>query len=200
MVDVDAIQLLLKKHFDILGTVHVDPHTGVVNVEGSVVDMKPMPKMSVQFGQVTGKFVCSESRLESLVGAPHTVGKDFSCSKNRLTTLVGGPAWVGGAYFASNNQLTSLVGAPDHVGRSLQVNTNPLKSLEGMPVELKDRIWLDYTFDLPLLRLLETKDMMSYAPDPVRVILAKYAGQGKPGALKAAAELVREGYKQNARW
>jgi hypothetical protein len=128
------------------------------------------------------------------------VGKDFSCSKNRLTTLVGGPAWVGGAYFASNNQLTSLVGAPDHVGRSLQVNTNPLTSLEGMPVELKGQIWLDYTFDLPLLRLLETKDMMSYAPDPVRVILAKYAGQGKPGALKAAGELIKAGFKHNAKW
>lgn len=200
MVDVDVIQELLKKHFDIIGTVHIDHKTGVVDVEGSVEDMKPMTKMSVQFGTVTARFVCSECRLETLEGSPHTVGKDFSCSKNRLTTLVGGPAWVGGAYFASNNQLTSLQGAPDHVGRSLQVNTNPLKSLEGMPVELKGQIWLDYTFDLPLLRLLETKDMMSYAPDPVRVILDKYKGEGKPGVLKAAAELVRAGYKNNARW
>jgi len=201
MVDVDAIQLLLNKHFDILGTAHVDPHTGVVDVDGDVLDVFPIKKLPVQFGQVTGKFVCSESRLESLVGSPHTVGKAFSCSKNKLTSLQGAPRSVGGGFWCANNQLTSLVGAPDHVGGSLQCNGNPLKSLDGMPKVLKGQIWLDYDVQLPLLRLLETTAfVLSYAPDQVRNILNKYSGQGKPGALKAAAELVREGFKQNAKW
>lgn len=201
MVDVAEIQAMLKKMFDIIGTIHVDPETGVVDVEGGVMDMKPMLKMSVQFGTVTGSFICSESRLESLMGAPHTVGKDFSCGKNRLTSLEGGPKWVGGGFWCANNQLTSLVGAPLHVGRSLQINGNPLKSLDGMPVELKGQIWLDYTFDLPLLRLLEFPNpMLSYAPDQVGLILNKYKGTGKPGAIRAAAELVKAGYKRNAKW
>jgi hypothetical protein len=201
MVDVAAIQELLKKNFDIIGTVHVDPETGVVDVEGSVMDMKPMPKISVQFGTVTGLFGCSESRLESLVGAPHTVGKEFSCNKNRLTSLVGAPRSVGGGFWVNNNKLTSLEGGPAHVGSSLQVLGNPLKSLDGMPVELKGTIWLDYNRELPLLRLLELPDcMLSYAPDPVKEILNKYMGQGKAGAIKAAVELVKAGYKENARW
>jgi hypothetical protein len=38
------------------------------------------------------------------------------------------------------------------------------------------------------------------APQPVSDIIHKYLGQGKAGALKAAAELIKAGYKDNARW
>jgi hypothetical protein len=201
MVDVSAIKTLLTDHFDVYGDAHIDPETGIVDVEGGVILAKPLRKFPVQFGTVTGKFTCSDNRLESLVGAPHTVGDIFGCTKNRLTSLVGGPQWVGGGFLCSLNQLTSLVGAPDHVGRSLQISDNPLKSLNGMPVELKGSIWLDYHKDLPLLRLLGVPDfMLSYAPNPVGAILDKYKSQGKPGALKAAAELIRAGFKGNARW
>jgi hypothetical protein len=200
MVDVDAIHELLNEYFDVVGEVLVDPDTGVVHVQGHVKLIKRTTQLPVQFGTVAGNFSCSESILETLTGAPHSVYKDFACGKNRLTSLEGGPRSVGGAYYASNNQLTSLVGAATHVGRSLQINTNPLKSLDGMPVEVKGRIWLDYDRDLPLLRLLEFEDMLSYAPDPVRVILDKYKGEDKPGALKAAVELIKAGYRANAKW
>ena len=201
MVDVAAIQALLKKNFDIIGTIHVDPETGVVDVEGGVVDMKPMLKMSVQFGTVTGSFLCSESRLESLMGSPHTVGKDFGCAKNRLTSLEGGPKWVGGGFWCSNNQLTSLVGAPDHVGRSLQINGNPLKSLDGMPVELKGQVWLDYNRDLPLLNLIELEAgfMLSYAPDKVSAILKSYAPtKSILKVIECGVALKDAGYAANA--
>jgi len=155
MVDVAAIHDRLKKHFDIFGTVHIDPHTGVVDVEGSVGTLGIMSKLPVQFGTVTARFGCSESRLESLVGAPHTVGKEFSCNKNRLASLVGAPRSVGGGFWVNNNQLTSLEGAPDHVGTNMQCNGNPLNSLAGMPAVVKGQIWLDYDANLPLLRLLE---------------------------------------------
>jgi hypothetical protein len=201
MVDVPAIKQILRDQFDIFGTVHVDPETGVVDVEGSVGTLRVMHKLPVQFGHVTARFGCSESRLETLVGAPHTVGKEFTCSKNRLTSLEGAPKSVGGGFWCAHNQLTNLAGAPDHVGGSLQCNSNPLKSLDGMPAILKGQIWLDYDVHLPLLRLLDTTAfVLSYAPDPVKAILNKYTGQGKPGALKAAGELIRAGYKENARW
>lgn len=201
MVDVSAIHTLLKTHFDIFGTVHVDPETGVVDVEGSVGTLRIMHKLPVQFGHVTARFGCSESRLETLAGAPHTVGKEFTCSKNKLTSLEGAPKSVGGGFWCAHNHLTNLVGAPDHVGGSLQCNGNPLKSLDGIPTFLKGQIWLDYDVHLPLLRLLETTAfVLSFAPDQVKNILNKYTGQGKPGALKAAAELVRAGYNANAKW
>ena len=201
MVDVPAIHTLLKTHFDIIGTVHVDPATGVVDVEGSVGTLRIMHTLPVQFGHVTARFGCSASRLETLVGAPHTVGKEFSCSKNKLTSLEGAPRSVGGGFWCAHNYLTNLVGAPDHVGGSLQCNGNPLKSLDGIPKVLKDQIWLDYDGHLPLLRLLETTAfVLSFAPDKVKNILNKYAGQGQSAALACAAELADAGYKDNARW
>jgi len=38
------------------------------------------------------------------------------------------------------------------------------------------------------------------APKQVSTIMNNHAGQGKPGAIKAAVELIRAGYKENARW
>ena len=38
------------------------------------------------------------------------------------------------------------------------------------------------------------------APYYVKKIMAKYAGQGKRASLSCAAELIRAGYKDNARW
>ena len=201
MVDVDEIRTKLGKHFIIKGTFYIDPQTGRADVNGGVELITPMAKMPVQFGHVSGKFSCSESGLESLEGCPQTVVNSFSCSKNRLTTLVGGPSTVGGGFWCANNYLSSLEGAPDYVVGILQCDGNPLKSLNGLPSVLKGGIWLEYSPTLPLLRLLDlTGFMISYSPDAVKDILNKYKGQGKPGALKAAAELVRAGYKDNARW
>lgn len=201
MVDVPTIQQLLRDHFDVYGTATIDPETGTVDVEGRVILAKPLRKFPVQFGQVSGNFSCTECGLESLQGAPHTVGLSFGCSKNRLMSLEGAPKWVGGGFFCANNQLTNLVGAPDHVGGSMQVNSNPLISLEGMPSELTGGIWLEYGRYLPLLRLLSTTGfVMSFAPDQVKEILNKYKGEGKAGAIKAAAELVKAGFKGNAKW
>jgi hypothetical protein len=36
--------------------------------------------------------------------------------------------------------------------------------------------------------------------EPVNSIMNKYLGQGKPGAIKCAAELIKAGFKDNARW
>lgn len=201
MVDTHSIHRLLKEHFNITGTIHVDAETGLVDVEGSVELLGRPQQLPVQFGTVTQKFNCSGARLESLAGAPHTVGKEFTCSGNRLTSLEGGPQWVGGGYWCPNNQLTNLVGAPDHVGGTMSVEGNPLKSLDGMPSELRVGIWLQYQHHLPLLRLLTAPAfVLSYAPDPVITILNTYRGQGKKAAIKAAAELIKAGYKENARW
>lgn len=201
MVDVDTIQDRLKQYFSVWGTTHINPETGIVDVDGRVELIEPISQLPVQFGKVTGGFLCNEKRLESLVGAPRTVGEQFSCRGNRLTSLEGGPKWVGGNYGCSNNQLMSLVGAPVHVGTSFQVDENPLQSLEGMPEHIGKEIWLLYDPHLPLLRLLTVKRcILSYGPVSVKEILKKYQGQGKPGAIRAAAELAKAGFKGNAKW
>lgn len=201
MVDVLTIQENLNKYFTITGPTHIHPETGVVDVSGSVELIKVTRQLPVQFGKVTQNFSCSEARLERLVGSPHTVGEEFMCNKNYLTTLEGGPNWVGGSYWCEENQLSNLVGAPRHVGTGLLAHDNLFQSLEGMPEHIGTTIWIQYHFNLPLLRLLMVKNhMLIYASDELRHILNKYKGQGKPGAIKAAAELIKAGFKDNARW
>ena len=88
---------------------------------------------------------------------------------------------------------------------------NQLTSLEGLPETLKGVFFVSWNPKLPLLRSLVAKEIdlrgdLSFTNAKygemfqVRDILNKYAGEGKVGALKAAAELIRAGFKDNARW
>ena len=108
---------------------------------------------------------------------------------------------MGGHFQCSANNLTSLVGAPLSVGGGFDCQDNPLISLEGAPLKLKGTFACDYSHNLPLLRLLNYKKIIiQNGPEQLIKIIKPYLGQGKPGAIKAAVELIRAGYKENARW
>ena len=88
---------------------------------------------SIDFGEVTGNFDCSELNLVSLKGAPQIVGEDFYCFKNHLTSLEGAPREVGWTFDCSENQLLSLEGAPQKITGFFYCFDNQLTSLEGAP-------------------------------------------------------------------
>ena len=182
MVDLNKINKLLQKHFIIHGDVHVDPQTGVVDVQGSVTlnPKKIVSQLPVQFGRVSGHFHCHKNQLITLHGAPSHVTYNFSCAVNKLQSLDGAPIYVGGDFTCIMNPLKSLNRAPEHVGRTW---------------------FLDYDPDLPLLSTLNATEVLMWpVPEAVIEILEKHKGTGKVGAIKAAAELIRAGYKDNARW
>ena len=189
MVDVDSIIKLVKRHFNIKGTLDVNPLTGDVDVQGDV-SFKGLPdsqgRFPVQFGRVTGTFSCVNKGLTTLQGAPHEVGANFECSYNKLTDLQGGPLHVGGDLYCYNN---------------------PLTTLNGMPETIKGSMVCVYLHDLPLLRTLNCQGHITFisgteefTPDIVIEILNRHKGQGRAGAIKAAGELIRAGFKDNARW
>jgi Leucine-rich repeat (LRR) protein len=107
---------------------------GVVHVVGSVKcfynELKFIP---VQFGYVSGDFICEGNNLVSLYGCPSEVGGDFFCSFNKLESLKGGPSEVGGDFVCSHNQLESLKGCPNEVMKYFDCSGNNLTSLEGGP-------------------------------------------------------------------
>ena len=88
---------------------------------------------TIDFGEVTGDFYCSNLELTSLEGAPQKVGGSFSCSENKLTSLKGAPQKVDWIFDCSDNQLTSLEGAPQEVGGNFNCHSNQLTSLKGAP-------------------------------------------------------------------
>lgn len=212
MVNVTDIETRLKKRFQITGTYKIDPVTGVVDVTGDVKLLRQVKQLGVTFGKVSGDFGCSDKMLETLVGSPKKVGKRYYCSGNLLTSLLGAPEHVGKEFYCSYNQLTSLAHGPQFVGKEYHCGGNhQLTSLEGAPETFKDVFSVTWNPKLPLLRSLVAKEIdlrgdLSFTKAKyakmflVRDILNKYAGEGKPGAIKAAAELIKAGFKENARW
>lgn len=90
----------------------------------------------INFGTVTGHFVCSNNRIHSLKGAPKEVGRDLSCGNNKIQSLEGSPETVGGNFYCSNNNLQSLEGAPKEVEKDFVCYDNPLLTLEGAPLKI----------------------------------------------------------------
>lgn len=223
MVDVKQIKDLLKTYFIIDGCYTIDPLSGVVDVQGDVdLFPKKIQKLPVQFGYASRDFKCYNNELTSLQGAPAYVGRDFFCYLNNLTFLTGAPKQVGGKFECSNNKLTSLVGSPDNVGQNFSCHNNELTNLVGAPTRVRGNFYchnnpltrlsgapdhvggefeVTYASDLPLLRLCGYSSVVILdGPDEVKVIMEKYAHTGRSGALKAAAELIRAGYRKNAQW
>jgi hypothetical protein len=226
MTDHKDIQNKLRKFFKIQGkgTIKIDP-SGLVDVDGHVRLSSLWDKMPVKFGRVTGSFLCNGGRLTTLEGCPSYVGDNFDCSNNMLTSLEHAPTHVvkhyrcsdnkitslehapkrvDGYFNCSKNQLTNLTHAPEWVQDTLSCYNNPFTSLIGMPDHVGRTVWLTYDAQLPLLRTLVAEEVqfMNISPesDQVAEILNKYMGQGKPGAIKAAAELIKAGFRDNARW
>jgi hypothetical protein len=110
-----------------------------------------------------------------------TVGGDFYCSDNLLETLVGTPQRVGGTFYCDKNSLETLTGAPQSVGGDFSCAYKSDLGLLRIILSNCDNVWL------------------KNAPKGVTKIIEKYLGKGQGGALQCAAELIRAGYKENAK-
>jgi hypothetical protein len=198
MVDAKHIELLLRQHFIINGSYEIDAQ-GEVSITGSVAVRSTIKQLPVSFAHVSKNFRCERNHLVTLAGAPRSVGGDFWCQENLFTSLEHSPVTVGGSFVCHNNQLSTLQGAPRSVGGTFNCAHNPLQSIQHAPDA--DTLIFNYEPHMPLLQILKYKNTVMFeAPQDVRIILNKYVGTGKKGALACAAELIRAGYRENARW
>ena len=193
--------------------VWVDDDIPAVNVKAHEIILRVKKRIPIQMGRVLGKFSCHSCELETLEHAPILVTDSFSCYDNLLESLVGGPQSVGsasmggGTYSCHGNFLKNFEGAPQHfsgyfVGTK-QLGTG-LQSVDGLPTQAR-LVDITYQPDLPMLKLINqprvtvrtaiTGDVMYDLSD-----IINYAGEGKAGALKAAVQMVKAGYKGNAKW
>lgn len=189
MVDKQAIHKLMESWFRVKGSYMIQDDLSV-DVEGDVhLNITPPGGIiPVKFGVVTGEFNVVRCGLTSLQNAPHTVKGFFLCSHNKLTNLVHGPKVVQDTYV---------------------IGTNPLRSLEGFP-DTQSPTYVNMRYvpkrPVPMLRLLVCEQIDVWSdPDgkpgyQIQEILRSYAGKGKQGAIKCAAELIRAGFKEAARW
>ena len=131
---------------------------------------------------------------------------------------------IHGTYTIDDQGVVNVVGDVDHKAKQAKLYVKfgsvtghfgsywrGLKNLKGLPSEANS-ITVTYYPGMAVLRCLAaTKRVGLQATNTkypgygterylINVILMKYVGQGKPGAIKCAAELIRAGFKEAARW
>jgi hypothetical protein len=207
MVDKDQIMNLLHNYFRWNGDVEVQDDGGV-NVSGNVALMYTPPDgvIPVQFGIVDGDFRAENKKLVSLRNVPDACHSLY-VSANHIQSLEYCPVYLN-ILDVEYNLLTNFEHAPEQVDTIIAFG-NPLTSLTGLP-DSEYAINITYREQLPLLRLVDAENVHIGSTgfgydrykryEPVDAIINKYVGQGKAGAIKAAAELVKLGFKDNARW
>jgi hypothetical protein len=203
MMDVKQIKQLVRENYKVDSQIAIDPQTGMISaVDGGVeLKTKNTPSLLVQWKYVAGDFKCSLQHLETLQGAPSTVGDSFLCYNNQLTSLEGAPHTVGWNFSCVNNNLTSLVGGPRIVGGNYRCYNNRLTSLEGLPERVGNVFEIGFMPKLPILKVLLVKDVRSFQflNKDLNFIMNKYIRTGYNGMVPCARELIKAGFKGNAR-
>jgi hypothetical protein len=200
---------------------------GRISVDGWVSVHTHVTRLPVQFETIGGDFKCDSENLETLEGSPRwvkggvfinpsppgklrdlrggpqTVGGDYSVTDQALISLEGAPAHVGGDFFVRNCDITNLRGAPRSTGGNFVVIGCPLTSLEGLPQSVDNLLILNVDRNVGLLRVLMVDTPMEIelrgAGDVVNRIINRYRNRGVNGVMPCAAELIKAGYRGNAR-
>jgi hypothetical protein len=172
-----------------------DPDNLIIHVQGDVKLKWPLTgtgTLPYTFAEVSGNFDCHGSGLKVLTGSPRKVGGNFDAGWNPITSLAGGPAWVGGNYSVQEcHDLINVSDVAHHVGGEFVVGWRKyiglLKPLmNSARVSLQKPPHYSSWDDIHDMQLAQT-------------VFDEYKGAGKAGTLKAAAQLIRMGYKQTAR-
>jgi hypothetical protein len=138
----------------------------------------------------------------------------YRCSDNDLTTLENVPTIVNNGSFncANNPNLISLKYCPTTVeGYFVARGNYGLKSLEGIEMDSKitGPLFVDYSDSLPMLRTLVVKRGVKFlgasADEKAKAfeaIIKQYAGNDnlKKSLIECQYELIKAGYKGNAKW
>ena len=84
---------------------------GTYSCEGDVnLCYMGLTKIPVKFKEVKRSFYCFDNNLETLEGAPESVGGHFWCEHNNLISLKGAPESVGGDFYFSGNPIADELG------------------------------------------------------------------------------------------
>jgi hypothetical protein len=229
MMTTQEIRRTFEKYFESTANITIKNRLVSCTGDVHLMQSMPVFPLPVQFKSVGGNFSCNMNKLKSLAGAPQSVGGDFSCSNNReleslagapqsvggkfecngnkLKSLAGAPQSVGGNFYCSRNKLKSLTGAPRVVGGDFWANDNKLKSLTGAPHLIDGKFLLTYADNLPLLPLLNISGVTEFVfwrdneptNQDLSVILNRWANTGTRGMVPCAMEMIKAGYRSNAK-
>jgi hypothetical protein len=114
---------------------------------------------------------------------------------------------VSGSFNLNGSGISSAHGMPSEVGKSLLLMSLPNFPLQELPHKVGGEVWLDYNPQWPLLHLLQIQiggRIFLYTGDPdqdqvLNTIMNRYRNKGYTGMVPCARELIKAGFKGNAR-
>jgi hypothetical protein len=180
MVDKDAVAKLFRSWFDTDSVQFEVNDDGTISGEGCIQNAAKFPEgqLPVRFKNFKGSLFFTHAGLHTLEGAPEFLDGDLRVRHNLLENLHGAPKIITGILSLLSNPLTSLVGFPNSVGR----------------------VVLDDDPQLPMLRLLNAKEIKLSGSRGIEHILNAYAGEGKRGVIRCQKDLIKAGFEGNAQW
>jgi hypothetical protein len=195
------IELNSILHKCVEGTWLVNPETGLIDVIGDVLLPSELTQIPVRFGHVTGKFLCHNTEITSLVGAPQSVGRDFWCYNTEITSLEGAPRSVGGNFYCNDTKITSLVGAPQSVGGDFSCYNTNITSLVGAPQSVGGSFYCGTPLVNHLLAFFRASGIknVNTGDEAADAILNKYLGSADRDMLLCQDELIDAGFGDKAR-
>jgi hypothetical protein len=192
-------RMLTKSEVEIQSDLSVNIHTSI-----NLVHEPPEGRLPIKLHIVNGDVRADHMGLKTLENFPD-VCVTLDAKHNQISSLTHAP-WSVTEINVSDNEITSLEFLPDKC-EFINVSRNPLLSLKGLPDTPPDdlEVFLTWTPDLPLLRLLNVTNVMlkDNSRQPLcelNQILNKYTGKGKSHILLCSNELKKAGYGGNAAW
>lgn len=85
------------------GVVNCNANANISGIHYLNITHKSYKRIPIQFGIVTGNFVCNYNKLITLEGGPKKVGCDYYCDHNKLISLEGGPNKLDGIFYCNSN-------------------------------------------------------------------------------------------------
>lgn len=136
-----------------------------------------------------GSYICNETNIKNLIGAPKSVGKNFSCTHNKqLTSLEGIPSKIGGYFSCISSPIETIDHLPEYVGGFVNLGNTQIESLQDIHKKIKQMngaLTIPKTIKSHILGVLLVKGVMSIY----------LAGNAKK-QVKEAVKIVDEYLKQ----
>lgn len=106
-------------------------------IEGDIDVPREATELSYKGAIVKGDFICFDTQIISLEGAPVWVGGNFDCSHTKILYLHGAPQHVGGNFRCPGTKIKSLERAPQYIGGLLDCYGTKITSLHNIHKQIK---------------------------------------------------------------
>jgi hypothetical protein len=155
------------------------------------------------FETTNAQVVVNDQGLVDVLKLPDSRNTVVYMRNHQLTKLPVAFGRVEGNLDASRQNIKTLKNFPQVITGNLYTEDNRnLRQFYDFNIKEIQGVWYtDYKESQHLLKMLVAHNIqLTDAPKEVTQIMNTHAGKGRTGILRATVELIKAGFKENARW